>query len=143
MKRLLMYLPLMVLFVALSAFAENNAVMKVHVTKTIAIPGNVLAPGDYTFRLVDLGSSPFAVAIASADSKTVYGFVPVFKADRNSGGESEIRATEPDDSGLARIDSWYFPGQQTGYRFIYSKQDVRKADMLAEQLKSKGSPSGL
>jgi len=141
MKRLLMYLSLLAIVFVVPALAENNTLIKVHVDKAVAIPGNVLAPGDYIFRMTDPART--VVSISSADSKTVYGFVPVFSTDRNSAKGSEIRETAHDATGLARIDSWFFPGEKSGFRFIYSQSDIRKADTIAKRLKSDGTSSGM
>ena len=143
MKRLLMFLTLISIAVALPALAQNESVMDVHVDKTVAIPGNILQPGNYVFRLVDSASSPYDVGVFSAHFKTFYGYIPVFPAYRSSEGGSQITATAPDKSGLARINSWFFPGQQEGYRFIYSKSAIRKEDMVAQNMRSKGGESGM
>ena len=146
MKRVLSSVTFLVVLVlvasALPSFAQNESVMNVHVGAAVAIPGNVLEPGDYVFRLLDSSSRPDNVAVLSADGKTSYGIFPVFTAFRNSGGDNEIAVTAPDDAGIARIDSWYFPGNQDGFRFIYSKSDIRKADMMAHRMKSGTAGSG-
>jgi hypothetical protein len=149
MKRVLSnvtFLLVLVLVVStIPSFAQNKneSVMNVHVDRAVAIPRNVLEPGDYVFRLLDTASRPDDVAVTSADGKTFYGILPVFAASRDSGGDSEIAVTAPDEAGLARIDSWYFPGSQDGYRFIYSKSDIRKADMMAQRMKSGAAGSGM
>ena len=147
MKRVLSSVTfLVVLFLAVStipSFAQNESVMNVHVDKAVAIPCNVLEPGDYVFRLLDSSTRPGDVAVTSADGATFYGILPVYAAYRNSGGDSEIAVTAPDDAGLARIDSWYFPGSQDGFRFIYSKSDIRKADRIAQQMKSGAAATGM
>lgn len=143
MKRLMMYLTLIAIAFALPAFAQNESAMNVHVYKTVAIPGNILRPGNYVFRLLDSVSEPNVVAVTSADFQTFYGYIPVFTAYRSSEDGSRIKATAPDKSGLARINSWFFPGQQEGYRFIYSKADIRKEDMVAQNMRSKGGESGM
>ena len=141
MKRTLIYLSLLATVFVMPALAENNTVINVHIDKAVAIPGNVLAPGDYVFRMSDPART--LVSISSADSKTFYGFVPVFSTARTSTSGSEIRETAPDTTGLARIDSWFFPGEKSGFRFIYSQDDIQKADTIAKRLKSDGSRSGM
>ncbi len=143
MKRLLASLSLLAIVFTMSAFAENTAVMNVHVEKAVAIPGKVLLPGNYIFRLQDSGSGQNIVAITSADSDKTYGFVQVFTARRNSYNGASIQETAADATGLTRIDSWYFPGQQSGYRFIYSKGDLRKLETAAQKMKSNGTAAGL
>lgn len=140
MKRLSLFLLLALVF-TIPALAQNNTVLNVHVQKAVAIPGNVLGPGDYTFRLSEVGEGRSVVAISSADSKIVYGFVHVYTAQRDSVGESEVVTTGAG-AGVDRIDSWYFPGQQHGFRFIYSKSDLSKLDQMAQKATPKGTASG-
>jgi hypothetical protein len=128
---------------ALPAFAQNENVMNVHVDKAVAIPGKVLPPGDYVFRLADSVTRPADVQVMSADGKTEYGFIPVYSAYRTAGSDTEVTTTPPDNFGIACIDSWYFPGEQDGYRFIYSKTDLRKIDMIAQQMNLGGAQAGM
>jgi hypothetical protein len=137
---------LVVLFLAVSSIlssAQNQSVMNVHVDQAVAIPRNVLEPGDYVFRLLDTPTRHADVAVTSADGRTFYGILPVFTASRNSGRDSEMTVTAPDEAGLARIDSWYFPGSHDGYRFIYSKSDIRRADRMAQRMKSGAAGTGM
>lgn len=148
MKRILSSLSFVVLLFLVASsvpsFALNDSVVDVHVEKAVAIPSKVLVPGNYVFRLLDSSSRPHDVEVMSADGKTFYGIIPVYETSpRDSGLGNEITITAPDESGLARINSWYFPGSQYGYRFIYSKSDIRKADMVAQQMKSNNTEVGM
>jgi hypothetical protein len=142
MKKFLLSLTLLAVVVALPAFAENNSVMNVHVNKAVAIPGKVLAPGDYVFRLLNVGGggSP-VVAISSADYSAVYGFVQVYASYRNEPSATEIQSVASEGSDVKRIDSWFFPGQKDGYRFIYSKSDLEKLAVLGGK-KTMGDVAG-
>lgn len=140
MKRFSLFL-LVALVLTIPGLAENNTVLNVHVQKAVAIPGAVLGPGDYTFRLSDVLEGRSVVAISSADSKIVYGFIHVYSTQRDAAGDSEIVTTGAS-SGVDRIDSWYFPGQQHGFRFIYSKNDLSKLDQMAQKINTKGTASG-
>ena len=143
MKRFLMYLSFFATLVAIPSFAQNESTMNVHVDQAVAIPGYVLRPGDYIFRLEEQSNGSRVVAVTSADYKTVYGFIPIFPAERNPEDDAtEVRTSPPDNTGLARIDSWFFPGEADGYRFIYSKAEIRKVDMIAQQMKLDTNQSG-
>jgi hypothetical protein len=124
------------------SFAQNQEVMNVHVDKAVAIPGNVLTPGDYVFRLADSTGRPDDVEIRSADGKTSYGFIQIYMASRNTYEGSEVKVSAADSTGLERIDSWFFPGSEDGYRFIYSKSDLQKADQIAQRMQTEGTSSG-
>ena len=129
------FIALLLTLLALPAFAENDSVMDVHVYHPIAIPGKILQPGNYVFRLASSVTRPTDVEVMSADGKTFDGVFPVYQAFRESYNGSKIRTVGPDASGLTRIKSWYFPGEQYGYRFIYSRSDLHNLDVVAQQMK--------
>lgn len=140
MKRFVSYLPLVVVFslivLALPAFAQNESVMDVHLNNQVAIPGKVLAPGNYVFRLVNIATTPQEVVVLTPNGSPVSGFIPVFESIREHEGNTVVKTTAPDRAGVVRITSWYFPGQRYGYRFVYSKSDKRKLDMIARSMHS-------
>ncbi len=134
---LLLVLVSLAVFVTVPAFAQQDSVINVHVDKAVAIPGYVLLPGDYVFRLADTNSYPDFVEISTADGSRTFGFIRVFEAKREHASGDKMIISQPDAAGLQRIKSWYFPGETYGYRFIYSKGDLRKADMIAQQMRTK------
>jgi hypothetical protein len=140
MKRIASYLSLGVVFslvlLALPAFAQNETVMNVNVKTPVAVPGRILAPGKYLFRLVDTSSLPNEVQITKADGTPVVGFITVFDSIREHHGATAIKTSKPDRAGVVRITSWYFPGQRYGYRFVYSKSQEQKLDMIARGMHS-------
>lgn len=143
MKRLsqsvLLVLLSLTLIAAIPAFAQQTTVMDVHVDKAVAIPGHVLLPGHYIFRLADSESYPGYVQITSADGKRDIGFVQVFSGWRQHYDGTKLVMSRPDKVGLERIVAWYFPGQKFGYRFMYTKRQIRNADLIAQRMQSQSS----
>ncbi len=134
MKRLVSVIfVLSLIALTLPAFAQNETVLNVHVTRPVAIPGKILTPGNYVFRLQDEQTVPQAVQVTTATGIPVAGFIQVFESTREHAGNEVITASEPDSAGLSRINSFYFPGERYGYRFVYSKSDVRKLDRIAQK----------
>ncbi len=127
---------------AIPALAVQNSVMNVRIDKAVAIPGQVLLPGSYTFRLVDSDTYPGFVQILSANGSRNYGFIHVFASKRQNAGKAKLVLSEPDQAGLEHVVSWYFPGQSDGYHFIYSKRELRNADLIAQRMQIK-SRAGL
>ena len=124
---------------AIPALAQQDTVMDVHVDKAVAIPGHVLLPGDYVFRMVDSQTYPGYVQISSADGSKELGFVQVFASERRSFDGTKMMLSHPDRAGLEHVVSWYFPGARYGYRFIYSKRQLRNADLLAQRLQTRSN----
>jgi hypothetical protein len=121
------------------ALAQQDTVMNVHVDKAVAIPGHVLLPGNYVFRMADAQTYPGYVLISSADGSQEFGFVHVFASRRQSYDGPQLVMSHPDQAGLEHIVSWYFPGARYGYRFIYSKRQLRNADLMAQRLQTQSN----
>lgn len=126
------------------ALAQNLSVTDVHVSRPVAIPGAILKPGNYVFRLMDSAVVPGYVEITSKNGNRDYGFVPIYTTIRRSAfSGNEITLRPPDREGMVRIHSFFFPGMKDGYRFIYSKSDLRKDDMLAAKVDHNSSSAGM
>ncbi len=125
------------------AFAQNESVTYVHVNRAVAIPGRILEPGDYQFRVIPSEQFPGFVEVMSKDGGNFLGVIRVFPAIRNDeylGNEITVAHTR--EAGLDRIDSFYFPGLETGYRFVYSRGDLHKID-LASATMNRRTASGM
>jgi hypothetical protein len=121
------------------ALALQDTVINVHVDKAVAIPGHVLRPGDYVFRMADSETYPGYVQISSADGSQEFGFVQVFAGRRQTYNGTKLVMSHPDQAGLEHVVAWYFPGERYGYRFIYSKRQLRNADMIAQHLQTRSN----
>jgi hypothetical protein len=142
-KALLFVVVMLAAMLAIPAFASNDDMTIVHVKEPVAIPGHVLKPGAYIFRLADTATQPPFVEVMSQSGSRTYGFIPVFTASRGAdqyGNEIDVKT---DNSGLARISAFYLPGMNDGYRFIYSRSDLRKADLMASRMEKSGTIAGM
>jgi hypothetical protein len=122
---------------ATPSFAQQENFLNVHTNEPVAIPGHVLPPGDYLFRMMEADQYPHVVEVMSADGSSLYGLFQVVPAQRlEFGNRSSVTLTDPDAAGLQGISQWYFPGSSDGYQFIYSKKDIQKEDQVAHRLAS-------
>ncbi len=135
-----LFVVLSMMFVtAMPAVAQQNTVLNVHIEKAVAIPGHVLLPGNYLFRLRDADTYPGFVQVTSADGSQVFGFVQVFPAWRPQAGNDEVVLSQPDAAGLENVEAWYFQGEHYGYHFVYSQHDLRNADLIAQRMHTKSN----
>ena len=126
-----------------SMFAQNTTVLKIQTQSALAVPGNVLEPGTYVFRMPDSATGYTNVQILSADGKTKLGFIPIYSARRSRTTGVSTMVAVPGQSGLLRVDSWFLPGSQDGFRFIYGRSDLRKIETIAQQMPgTKGMSAG-
>lgn len=96
---------------------EFYPVLIVSTTRPLEVPGQVLAPGKYSFELLNGNTE---VAIASLDGSEIYGSYRLAPAWR-SHAEDGLVETEGPASGTERLVSWFFPEQLDGYAFLYSE----------------------
>lgn len=124
-------------FVLGSASAQtNNELLKVHVDRAVVIPGHVLEAGDYDFRIVN---DTRMVEITKADGSEMYGFYSLTLAKRQTNGASEVDTMRPDGAPVQAISQFFFPGESTGYAFVYSKKQLQNAEMLAQNIAGRTS----
>jgi LPXTG-motif cell wall-anchored protein len=91
----------------------------------VAIPGVTLPAGKYLFRLADT-SSRNVVQILSADGKTLYAMFFIYRAQRPEPASSpEVRFMETAAGMPSAAHTWWYPGDRTGYEFVYPKEQAR------------------
>jgi hypothetical protein len=92
----------------------------------VAIPGVTLPAGKYLFRLADT-SSRNVVQILSADGKTPYAMFFIYRAERpEPPSNPEVRFMETAAGRPSAIRTWWYPGDRSGYEFVYPKEQARQ-----------------
>ncbi|SRR5258708_10854868 len=113
------------LFVTKPAMAdEMNKKTVFEFSGPVEIPGKVLAAGKYVFQLADTPSDRNIVQIFAEDSNGRDTLVATLHAipdymedipDKPTVHFEERRSGEPE-----AIHSWFYPGDSTGWEFVYS-----------------------
>jgi hypothetical protein len=92
----------------------------------VAMPGTTFPAGQYLFRLASPDTSSNVVQVLSADGTKPYGLffsIPIERVEPTS--MPEVRFMETPAGTPAAIKTWWYPGQRTGYEFIYPKEQAR------------------
>ena len=93
----------------------------------VALPGVTLPAGQYVFRLADPASSRKVVQVLSADGKTAYGMFLSSPAERlEPASTPEVQFMETPSGMPAAINAWWYPGERSGYGFMYPKDQARR-----------------
>jgi hypothetical protein len=98
----------------------------------VEIPGKVLAPGKYVFELLDSDSDRSIVQVYSEDSNgkqspvTMIQAIPAYIA--NIPDKPVIRFEERPSGSPEAIHSWFYPGEHTGWEFVYRLQLSESVD---------------
>jgi hypothetical protein len=99
----------------------------------VEVPGKVLQPGKYVFRLADSPANRNIVQIFSEDEKGNRHFVTTILAnsayrmetpDKTMIQFEERRAGDPD-----AISKWFYPGDNYGWQFAYPKSERLEASI--------------
>jgi LPXTG-motif cell wall-anchored protein len=94
----------------------------------VTIPGATLPAGKYVFRFVDVHNQN-VMQVLSGDGQRSYALFLTLRAQRSdTPNDPEVRFMETAQGTPPAIHTWWYPGQRTGWEFVYPK---RQARMLA------------
>ena len=126
---------LLAFFTAATAFAQQPIDKRTLFTFSgpVRMPGVTLAPGQYLFRLADTNTRG-VVQVLSSDGKKIFGTfftIPAMRSavpDQPEVGFMEAAATAP-----IPVRTWWYPGETTGFEFIYPKRDATRLAKAARE----------
>ncbi len=91
----------------------------------VEVPGKVLTPGKYVFKIADSESDRNIVEIFSEDANGNQKFVTTTMAipdyREETPGKTIITFEERPSGSPEAIHSWFYPGDNTGWQFVYPK----------------------
>jgi LPXTG-motif cell wall-anchored protein len=113
---------------------EGNKKIEFEFAAPVQIPGHLLAPGKYVFELMDTAfSDRNMVQIFSEDSNGKETLIATIETVSDTTPNTPEKATihfEERSSGAPEaIHSWYYPGDDTGWEFVYPKGQSLEANV--------------
>ena len=113
---------------------EENQMTKISFSEAVQVPGTVLPAGTYQFVVARNESNQNIVQIFNADGTKLYATVQTVPAERGrkTDGTSITLAQRPDGQPDALV-TWFYPGNDTGHEFLYSKQEEKELTQDAKQ----------
>jgi LPXTG-motif cell wall-anchored protein len=100
----------------------------------VDMPGVALPAGKYEFRIANPDSSRNVIQVRSGDGKKTFGLFLAHSAQRvTPSDEAEVRFLEAGAGAPPAIKTWWYPGERTGYEFVYPKQQARRLAQRARQ----------
>ena len=134
LKLFLMWLSLGVFIVSapLSARADEwNKATKLTFNRPVEVPGMILGPGTYVFRLADL-SDRNVVQIFNADETHLYEDVLAIPAYRENLTDKTVVTFEERVKGAPEaIATWFYPDDNYGREFVYPKAVPQVASLTS------------
>jgi LPXTG-motif cell wall-anchored protein len=127
---------------ALTIFAATPAMADEWDKKTtfefsapVQIPGKVLPAGKYVFELADNESDRNIVEIFSEDSNgndtLIATLLAVPKYTQETPDKATVRFDERHTGTPEAIKSWFYPGENTGWEFVYPEGETLQSSMNA------------
>jgi hypothetical protein len=114
---------------------ESNKRTELQFSSPVQVPGHVLAAGKYVFELIDSDSDRNIVQIFSKDSDGNESLVATILAvpdySSNTPDKTVIHFEERSSGTPEAIHSWFYPGDNTGWEFIYPKEQSLEAATTA------------
>lgn len=100
----------------------------------VDMPGVALPAGKYEFRIANPDSSRNVIQVRSGDGKKTFGLFLTHSAQRvTASDEAEVRFLEAGAGAPPAIKTWWYPGERTGYEFVYPKAQARRLAQRTRQ----------
>jgi hypothetical protein len=119
---------------------ESNKRTELEFNAPVEIPGHVLTAGKYVFQLLDTPSDRNIVQVFSEDpdgNETLIATISAIPDYRNEAPDKTLINFEERHAGSPEaIQSWFYPGDNTGWEFVYPK-----GQELAEAANTMPSPA--
>ncbi len=120
-------------FVAQPVVADEwNKKTEFQFSAPVQIPGKTLAAGKYVFQLADSDSDRNIVQVFSEDSDGNENLVATLMAVpdyiEKTPDKAMVHFEERPSGSPEAIHSWFYPGENTGWEFVYPKDQSLKGD---------------
>jgi cell division septation protein DedD len=109
---------------------------KTYVTtsQAIEVPGAVLPPGKYVFKLMESPSNRHIVQIMNAEENHVYTTnLAIAKERMDPADKTVLTFYEMPGGGPEPVRSWFYPGDTIGQEFAYPKDRAREISQTVKQ----------
>jgi hypothetical protein len=105
-----------------AALADSwNKETVVTFNQAVEVPGRVLQPGSYIFKLTDSASTRTIVEIYTADDKRFVTRVMAIPAYQLDTPDTAIVTLTERGAGPEVVHRWFYPGDSVGIEFVYPK----------------------
>ena len=107
----------------------------------VTLPGITLPAGKYLFRLADQSTSRKVINVLTGDGEKSLAMLTSIPSRLNKApNDPEVRFMEASGNVPSPIKTWWYPGNATGYEFIYPrKQAPELAKIVNEPVRTTGT----
>jgi hypothetical protein len=113
---------------------EWDKTTKITFKEPVQVPGKVLEPGTYVFKLLDSTSNRHVVQIFNEDHTQLITTVLAIPNERLHPADKTILTYQerPSDQPMA-LSAWFYPGDNFGQQFVYPKSEAEQLSRLNNQ----------
>jgi hypothetical protein len=110
---------------------EWDKTTKITFKESVQVPGKVLSPGTYIFKLLDSPAERHVVQIFNEDHTALITTVLAIPNQRLEPAGKTILTYEerPSDQPMA-LKAWFYPGDNFGQQFLYPKSEAQELSRL-------------
>lgn len=120
---------------AVASASEWTDRTKLKFTEPVMVPGATLAPGTYTFKLLDSNANRHLVQIFNEDETKLMATAQAIPTKRMDAEGDVVVKLNPTEAGAPiAIQSWFYPGSLYGHEFIYSGEQARSIAQRTKKL---------
>jgi hypothetical protein len=117
----------LVLFIPIASADTFNKKTKLTFSQPVRVPGTTLSAGSYIFKLVDSQAQRNIVQVMNTRENRVYATILAIPDYRlNPSSQTVITFGETGAGCAAAVKAWFYPGDNTGNRFIYGKREAEQ-----------------
>ena len=117
---------IMVAIAAVAGADQWNDRTKLTFDAPIMIPGTTLAPGTYTFKLMDSPTSRQIVQIYNEDGTKLISTTNAVPAKRmDTTGDTVLKFNPTEAGAPVALKAWFYPGSRYGHEFVYPDKQAR------------------
>jgi hypothetical protein len=96
-------------------------------SRPVTLPGVTLPAGKYVFRLADETTSRKVIQVVSSDGTKPYAMLlTIANERRDPAKDAEVAFLETAPNTPSAVRAWWYPGERTGYEFIYPRAQARQ-----------------
>lgn len=123
------------LFFVIAAQAdEEDQATTITFSAPVEVPGKVLPPGTYLFKLADDGSDSNVVEIFHSDDNKLYATLETVPTERqNLTADTAITLVDQGSGNPEALLKWFYPGRETGNEFVYPGQQQKELAQDAQR----------
>jgi hypothetical protein len=100
--------------------SESDKKTIVTFSNAVEIPGQVLQPGTYVFKLLDSSSNRNIVQVWNEEEDQLLATILAISDERPQASDKSVFSLEQfSTDSTPALRSWFYPGETTGRRFVY------------------------